>query len=319
MWGKGYAKFQENLNCGFQFSLSKNCEISSSRRKVQNFKFHQLVLSKRQSTWAENLHSSFLFRERRAVQSLSKIWIVVSNSAYQKIVKFLRACDRAKIWQETKFADFFWPELETSRHFFPKLSMAIQCHKMKVLREFLAEPIYLLEKPIPWNLKFRPSGLLERNSQIFFWAQWETSSHFSSKLCIAFQCHKMKLLPQFLAEPMYLLGKPIPSNLKFQPSGPLAQLNRKPRVTFPPNLPWPFSVIRWHSCHSFWLSQCTFQKSQSHQIWNFDPLDPWSVNGRLFSELNRKLRVNFPPNLPWPFSLIRCNSCHSFWLTQCTF
>ena len=38
--------FQQNLNPGFQFSLPKNGEISSSRREGQIFKFHRLVLSK---------------------------------------------------------------------------------------------------------------------------------------------------------------------------------------------------------------------------------------------------------------------------------
>ena len=73
----------------------------------------------------------------------------------------------------------------------------------------------------PINLKFQPSGLLERNSQIFFWPELETSSHFSPKLSMAFQCHNIKLVPQFFAQPMYFLEKTTTSNLKLQPSSSL--------------------------------------------------------------------------------------------------
>ena len=44
---KGYEKFQQNLNRGFQVSIPKNGEISSSRQEGKNFKFYWLVLSKR--------------------------------------------------------------------------------------------------------------------------------------------------------------------------------------------------------------------------------------------------------------------------------
>ena len=72
-------------------------EISSSWWKGGNLKFHELVLSTRQLVWVENLYSSFLSWEGRAVQSFSKIWMVVSNSAYQKTLKFLWAGQKAKI------------------------------------------------------------------------------------------------------------------------------------------------------------------------------------------------------------------------------
>ena len=45
----------------------------------------------------KNWHSSFLFWKWGAVQSFSKIWTMISNSAYQKIVKFLQTGKKAKI------------------------------------------------------------------------------------------------------------------------------------------------------------------------------------------------------------------------------
>ena len=137
--------------------------------------------------------------------------------------------------------------------------MGFQCSKMKLLPQFLAKPIYLLEKALPSNLKFRPFGSLERNWQFFFWAEQETKSHFSFKLGMALQCHKMKLMSQFLADLMYLLEKPIPSNLKFQLSGWLernwqiffwaeqetkSQFSPKLALTLQMQLDKNFSIIR---------------------------------------------------------------------------
>ena len=41
--------------------------------------------------------------------------------------------------------------------------------------------------------------------------------------------------------------------------------------------------------------------------------------GRIFLGLNWKPSVSFSLNFPWSFSVTRWNSCHSFWLNQCTF
>ena len=76
----GHGNFEQNLNCGFQFSLHKSSEISSSRREGQNFKFHRLVLSKRQIAWAKNWHCILLSWHWRAMKSFSTIWILVSKS-----------------------------------------------------------------------------------------------------------------------------------------------------------------------------------------------------------------------------------------------
>ena len=141
-------------------------------------------------------------------ESFSKIWIMVSNSAYTKMVKFLGAGEKVK---NSNFIGLFClkkpnlggTELETRSQFSPKLFMALQCQNRKLLCQFFAQAIYLLAKTNLWNLKFWP---------------------FS---------------PQF--NQIGTVG-----------------LNWKPRVSFPPNFSWPFSVTTWNSSHSFWPSQCTF-------------------------------------------------------------
>ena len=59
-------------------------------------------------------------------------------------------------------------------------------------------------KKIPTLAKFLPSGSLQRNAKIFFWAELETISQFFPW---PFQCHEVKILPQFLVKQMYLLDK----------------------------------------------------------------------------------------------------------------
>ena len=101
---KSCGKFQPNLNPGFQFSPPRNGKISWSRREGQNFKFHQFVSSKGEITWAKSWHSSFLSWQWRAVESFSQIWILVSNSAYQEMAKFLVVGKKIK---PSKFFDWF--------------------------------------------------------------------------------------------------------------------------------------------------------------------------------------------------------------------
>ena len=62
-------------------------------------------------------------------------------------------------------------------------------------------------------MKFEILALLapvQSNWHNFSWAELETKSQFSPKLFMTLQYHNMKLLPQILAEPMYLLDKTIP-------------------------------------------------------------------------------------------------------------
>ena len=86
---KSCGKFQQSLNPGFQFSLAKNDKITSSRHEGWNFKFLHLVWAKRWIDLSKNRHISFLSWQWSAVESFSKIWLLVSNSATQKL-DFLR-------------------------------------------------------------------------------------------------------------------------------------------------------------------------------------------------------------------------------------
>ena len=86
------------LACWKKFHLEnfKFDRLVSSNKEVAWAKFDQSVLCNREIACAKNEHSSFLsWLSRRFVESFSKIWIVVSNSAYQKI--FLKANEKVKI------------------------------------------------------------------------------------------------------------------------------------------------------------------------------------------------------------------------------
>ena len=58
-------------------------------------------------------------------------------------------------------------ELESSSQFSPKVSMALQFHKMKLLTQLLTEPMYLLDQKTP--IKFEILNLLahQQNWQNF--------------------------------------------------------------------------------------------------------------------------------------------------------
>ena len=145
---KGCWRFQQNLKSGFQFSLPKNCEISSSRRKRQNFKFHQLVLCKRQIPSEQNLGRCFLSWQWRPVQIFSKICRMVCNSAYQNTVKFLRPGEKAKI---SNFFSWFCLKGKLAEH---KIYTGVTCPHSKGLWKVSAksEPCFPIQPTkILWN------------------------------------------------------------------------------------------------------------------------------------------------------------------------
>ena len=91
------ASLGENWQLVSDWAQKKICQFRSSKPQRQNFKFDGMVFSKRYIGWAKNCGTSFLSWHWKIVESFSQIWIVVSNSAYQKTVKFLRASKKAKI------------------------------------------------------------------------------------------------------------------------------------------------------------------------------------------------------------------------------
>ena len=56
----------------------------------------------------------------------------------------------------TKLAQFFLGWIGNQVSVFHQTFHGLQCHKMKLIPQFLAEPIYLLDKTNRWNLKFWP-------------------------------------------------------------------------------------------------------------------------------------------------------------------
>ena len=108
-----------------------------------------------------------------------------------------------------KKSNFEGTELKTRRQFSPKLFMALQCQNRKLLCQYFAQAIYFLAKTNLWNLKFWPFLLGSIKLTQFFLGWFGNRSQFFLKLFMVLQCHNTKLLPQFLAEPMYLLFKTI--------------------------------------------------------------------------------------------------------------
>ena len=72
--------------------------------KVKISNFIRWFCLKDKIAWAKNWHSTFLSWQWRAVESFSQIWILVSNSAYQEMAKFLVVGKKIKT---SKFFDWF--------------------------------------------------------------------------------------------------------------------------------------------------------------------------------------------------------------------
>ena len=96
-----------------------------------------------------------------------------------------------------KLSKLFWIDLERRIQFWPKLSMALQCHKIKLTWRFFGSN-YL---PF-WEIKAINSEtwtLFAHWKQIdkFFCVYLESRVQFWLKVCMALQCHKIKLLWRF--------------------------------------------------------------------------------------------------------------------------
>ena len=60
----------------------------------------------------------------------------------QKIWTAVSCSDSERLWKLSAKAEL-WFQIQPTKNFFPKLSMAFQCNKMKILPQFLAEPMYI--------------------------------------------------------------------------------------------------------------------------------------------------------------------------------
>ena len=143
---------------------------------------------------------------------------------------------------------------------FPQL---FYCQDRKLLRQFSAQAIYLLDKTNRWKLKFWPSRLLEENSLIFFLcAELKARVQILLKLSTTLYSQDRKLMCPLSSQAISLLGKTNWWNLKFWPSRQceetllfFGRLNWKPGFRFSWNFPQPFTVRTTNCCVSFLLSQ----------------------------------------------------------------
>ena len=231
---------------------------------------------------SKNWHSSFFSWQWMAVESFIKIWIMVSNSAYSKMLKCLWADKKVEISNFIglfclKKNNFGGTEFETKSQFSPKLSMALHCQSRRLLCQFFAQETYFLAKTNLWNLKFWPflPGWIKLaqfflgwigNQELVFPQTFHGTSVSEQETAISIYCSSNLCFSQNQPRKFEILTLLTRFN---QIGTAFPGLNCKPGVSFPQNFSWPFNVTTWNSCHSFWLNQCTFQANQSYKSWNF--------------------------------------------------
>ena len=112
-----------------------------------------------------------------------------------------------------KFFNFFWgggwggTVLENRIQFWPKLSVALHYHKMKLLSNFFIQTIYLSDKTNQEKLKFGPF-LSAWNELIKLFGGWfRKQDSVFTYTCMALQCHKIKLLWRSFCSGNLLFGQ----------------------------------------------------------------------------------------------------------------
>ena len=153
---------------------------------------------------------------------------MVSISTYPKMVKLLGAGEKVEIsnfidlfcLKKTQFFFFFLggTKLETRSQFFPKLSMALQCQNTKLLCQFFNQAIYQLAKTNLWNLKFRPSCLLQEVSAFLGRLNWKPRFRFCWGFSQPFTIWTEDCCAKFFPQAISLLDETKWRNLKFWPS-----------------------------------------------------------------------------------------------------
>ena len=99
------------------------------------------------------------------------------------MVKFLRRGEKVEISNFIGFVylknpNFWRAELKTRSHFSPKLFTALHCQDRKLLCQFLAQAIDLLDKLNSLNLKFLTSHLIEEILPFFDRLNWKPRFRF---------------------------------------------------------------------------------------------------------------------------------------------
>ena len=94
---KDCGKFQQNLSCGFQFSLAKNSKVSSNRREGRNSNFFGWFRLK-EKLLEEKMDASVSCpdsKELRKVSAKSESWFPIQHK--KNWVNFLWAGEKVKI------------------------------------------------------------------------------------------------------------------------------------------------------------------------------------------------------------------------------
>ena len=185
---------------------------------------------------------------------------------------------------ETNWPNLGGPDLESRIQFWPKLSMAFQCHKIKLLCKFLVEAVYLPDNREQQNLKFGPFSPTPNKLTNFFRADLESRIQFWPKLCMTLQCHKIKLLWRFFSSGNLLFrGKKAIKSEIWTLFAHWKQIDQ-----FLLSLFGKQDSILALQCHKIkllsisWLRQFTLQTKESNKIWNLDPFCPLETNLPIF-------------------------------------
>ena len=200
IFGSGNLSFRQNKPIKFE-----NLILLACSKEIQQF-----VLGwcrNNDSVSAKSFHDPLLSQNETPVKFFGS-----SNLPFQqkKSIKF-EISNPFTCWKKThqfvlgQFGNynivstqtFLSPSLETTAQFLPKLSMVLQCHKMKLCESFFVQAICLLDKADQQNLKILPFSPAGKKFTDFFLADLKTMIQFLPKLVMALQCHKMKLCKNF--------------------------------------------------------------------------------------------------------------------------
>ena len=116
---------------------------------------------------------------------------------------------------QIKICQISYVNFETTSRFISKFCIPFQFHERLFVCTFLAQSIYtlLIRSPLKWK-SLRLSSAQVKICQIPY-ANFETTSRFLSKFCIALQFHERYLLCNFLAQTIYTLLKRSPLKWNF--------------------------------------------------------------------------------------------------------
>ena len=156
-----------------------------------------------------------------------KIWTVVSCPDSEGLCKVSAKCESwfpiqltQKWWNFLvqgwrNFAIFWYAEFETRIQILLKLCTVLHCQGRKLLCEFAAQAISLLQKTKCWNFKFGPSPQLEEILPVFVRVNWKRGFRFCWNFPQPFTVRTGRCCVTFFLKEFYLSDKTNWWNLKF--------------------------------------------------------------------------------------------------------